>query len=209
MFRRFPLLSRMTQVIRLPGPRMPTQKDRSFERVATPHMEYVYRVARRLARDEHEAEDLVQETYLKAYKAFERFEMREYGIRPWLLRILNNTFLNRAERQNRAPRAVDHESLEKLSPAGTSRQVGDVDEPLNFENLDAEVKTAVGKLLPEFRSVLLLWGTKDHTYQEIAEILDVPIGTVMSRLHRARRQLTETLRDYAKANRLIVTKELG
>jgi len=188
---------------------MPTHDDRSFEHVAFPHMDYVFRVARRLARDEHEAEDLLQETYLKAYKAFERFEMRAFGIRPWLLRILNNTFLNRRARQSRAPRATEHAALEQLGPADESRPLAEDGEPLNFEHLDEEVKNAVEQLLPEFRSVLLLWGTKDYTYQEIAEILNVPIGTVMSRLHRARRQLTDTLREYARMNRLTVAKDVG
>ena len=86
---------------------MPAKAEKSFEELAVPHLELVYRVARRLCRNEHEAEDLVQETYLKAYKAFERFEMREFGIKPWLLKILHNTFLNRLARQRRAPRLAD------------------------------------------------------------------------------------------------------
>ncbi len=176
--------------------------DNSFESLALPHLDTVYRVALRLARDEHEAEDLVQETYLKACKAFGRFEMREFGIRPWLLRILHNTFLNRVSRNKRAPRAADQQSLDQVH--ADEFEGGSVcDLPvLDYENLDSEVRTALDRLSPEFRLVLSLWATMDFSYQEIADILDVPIGTVMSRLHRARRQLVRELEDYARENRL-------
>src|SRR5574337_888432 len=103
----------------------------SFEELALPHLEVVYRVAVRLAKNEHEAEDLLQETYLKAQKAFQRFEMREFGIRPWLLKILNNTFLNRAARERRAPRASEQEILEQV--AGESDDSGRGDS-LDFEH---------------------------------------------------------------------------
>ncbi|MBU0639589.1 MAG: sigma-70 family RNA polymerase sigma factor [Planctomycetes bacterium] len=182
---------------------MPPEDEKSFEELAVPHLETVYRVARRLARREHEAEDLVQETYLKAYKAFASFEMREYGIKPWLLKILHNTFLNRRARESRAPKATDQQTLEQMQEASSSD--GDVNNPpeLDYEHLDQEVKEAIDGLQPEFRSVLLLWATMELSYQEIADILSVPIGTVMSRLHRARRQLTRVLYEYARANRLV------
>jgi RNA polymerase sigma-70 factor (ECF subfamily) len=168
--------------------------ENSFEALALPHMELVYRIARRLTRDHHEAEDLVQETYLKAYAAFGRFEMRQFGIRPWLLRILNNTFLNRQQRQQRAPRAADQQALDEIhadDPVITAPE-------LDFEHLDGEVKAALDSLSPEFRSVLLLWATMEFSYKEIAEILEVPVGTVMSRLHRARKQLIDALAEYAR-----------
>lgn len=172
--------------------------DKSFETLALAHLDVVYRVARRLTKDEHEAEDLVQETYFRAYRAFDKFEMREYGIRPWLLKILNNTFLNRVAREKKAPRATDQQTLEETQAA----EGGTTPPELDLEHLDAEVKQAIDDLSPEFRMVLLLWATMEHSYQEIAEILELPIGTVMSRLHRARQQLTRKLEDYARANRL-------
>lgn len=178
--------------------------DKAFEALAVPHLELVYRVARRLSGDDHEAEDLVQETYLKAYRAFERFELRDHGIKPWLLKILHNSFLNRATRQKRAPRATDDRNLELLSePDESDNPVGAPPE-LDFESLDAEVVQAIDGLRGEFRSVLLLWATMELSYQEIADTLSVPIGTVMSRLHRARQQLVRALADYARANRLVV-----
>lgn len=177
---------------------MPGEHEHSFEALAVPHLETVFRVARRLCRDVHEAEDLVQETYLKAHAAFERFEIREFGIKPWLLKILHNTFLNRQARKRRAPKAVDHQTLEQVHADGDALTPPDLD----YERLDEEVKQAIDQLPPEFRDVLLLWATMEVSYQEIAGILNVPIGTVMSRLHRARQQVTRSLGDFAREQRL-------
>lgn len=182
---------------------MGKQNDASFEELAVPHLGTVYRVARRLARNEHAAEDLVQETYLKAYKAFGRFEMREFGIKPWLLKILHNTFLNRYARESRAPRATDHTTLEQIHESTDGRGSPDAPPTLDYEHVDQEVKHAIDELPGEFRSVLLLWATMELSYQEIADILEIPIGTVMSRLHRARQQLVKKLNDYAVSNRLV------
>jgi len=176
---------------------MPVEDEQSFEALALPHLETVYRIARRLCRNDHEAEDLVQETYLKACGAFSRFQMREFGIRPWLLKILHNTFFNRRARQKNAPKSVDQQTLDQVS---AGEHIGPA--ALDYENLDGEVKRAIDALQPEFREVLLLWATMEVSYQEIAEILSVPIGTVMSRLHRARQQLTRALDSFAREHRL-------
>jgi RNA polymerase sigma-70 factor (ECF subfamily) len=176
--------------------------DKSFDALAMPHLDAVYRVARRLARNEHEAEDLVQETYMKAWRAFDTFDLREFGIKPWLLRILHNTFINRSTRESRAPKATDQQNLEQMYEDTHTAATLEGPPVLDYEHLDAEVKEAIESLQPEFRSVLLLWATMEHSYQEIADILKVPIGTVMSRLHRARQHLTKALRDFAARNRL-------
>lgn len=182
---------------------MPLAGDNSFEGLALPHIEAVYRIARRMARDEHEAEDLVQETYLKAQRAFASFTVREFGIMPWLLRILHNTFLNRQSRRLRGPRSTDHRLLAEV-------EAGDSGQPLlpqlDFDRLDGEVKRALDALPDEFRSVIVLWSTMEFSYKEIADILRVPIGTVMSRLHRARQQLARALREFATEHRLITTE---
>lgn len=170
--------------------------DNSFEAVAMPHLEAAFRLARRLARDEHEAEDLVQESFLKAFQAFGGFEMREFGIRPWLLKILYNAFLNRRARERNAPRAADQQTLESHAESGTTLP------DLDHEHLDEEVKHALNTLAPEFRSVMLLWATMELSYKEIAEILSLPVGTVMSRLYRARAQLAASLAGFARRNRL-------
>jgi len=182
---------------------MALEGNKSFEDLAIPHLETVYRVARRLARDEHEAQDLVQETFLKGFRAFASFEMREFGIKPWLLKILHNTFLNRRARESRAPRPTDQKTLEQVHESPSASQSTGGTPEVDYELLDEEVKRAIDSLQPEFRAVMLLWGTMELSYKEIAEVLNVPIGTVMSRLHRARQQLALTLKDYAQANRLI------
>lgn len=171
--------------------------DKSFEALALPHLDITYRVARRLTRNEHEAEDLVQETFLKAYRAFDTFEEREFGIRPWLLRILHNTYINRVTRERRAPKATDQPALEQAE-AGDAPALPELD----FEHLDEEVKQALDRLSPDFRTVMLLWATGEFSYQQIADVLELPIGTVMSRLHRARQQLARALRDFAREHRI-------
>lgn len=180
---------------------MPRSSDSVFERAALPHLDAVYALARRLSGNDADAEDLVQETYLKAQRAFGRFEMREYGLRPWLMRILHNTFLNRKAREKTLPRSVGNDMLDWAQDNASSAAT--LSPPaLDYERMDAEVKAALDRLAPEFRSVLLMWATGEHTYQDIAEALSLPIGTVMSRLHRARHQLTQALHDYARENRL-------
>lgn len=170
----------------------------TFEAVAMPHLPLLYRVARRLTRDDHHAEDLVQETYLKAYRAFNSFELRSFGIKPWLLKILNNTFLNRQAKESRGPRSVDHSTLEETHAADETTVLPELD----LEHVDEELKAALDGLSPDFRSVLLLWATMELSYQEIADILGLPIGTVMSRLHRARQHVTRQLGEFARENRL-------
>ncbi|MGE3180779.1 MAG: sigma-70 family RNA polymerase sigma factor [Phycisphaerae bacterium] len=180
---------------------MPRVDEKAFESLALPHLDAVYRFARRLSGDENEAHDLVQETYLKAYKAFEKFELREFGVKPWLLKILHNAFLNRQAKIKRSPFAADQQALDEMH-ADESRTYSDEISQLSLDDLDEEVKTALERLTPEFRAIILLWGTMEFSYQEIADILGIPIGTVMSRLHRARSQLLHALRDYAREQRL-------
>lgn len=180
--------------------------ENSFESLALTHLDAVYRFARRLTGDEHESEDLVQETYLRAYKAFGRFELRDFGVKPWLLKILHNTYLNRRVRDQKAPKSTDQQTLDEMHSEAVTN-TGESPLELDYENLDAEVKRALELLSPEFRSIILLWSTMELSYQEISEILSVPIGTVMSRLHRARQQLMKSLKDYARERRLVAGEE--
>lgn len=176
-----------------------------FARLALPHTDAVFRVARRLCNSDHEAEDLVQETYLKALKGFAEFELRNFGIKPWLLRILHNTFLNRRARDQRAPRATDPAALHAVA-VESDRHTPEL-ASLDLDRLDEEVKQAMDELSDEFRIVLILWASMELSYQEIADTLDVPIGTVMSRLHRAKRQMIERLAEYAKGQRLTIVRD--
>ena len=199
-----------------PGGATPQRGLRDFDEAVLCHIDLVYRIALRLSGDSHEAEDLVQETFLRAHQAFGRFELREYGTKPWLLKILHNVFFSRREQAGRLPVRTEDIGLEDLvaetgrgscaesgfpdgegggsAPTGTSAPRRP---EVNWEDFDEELKAAVESLPPDYRSVVLLWALGDLSYQEIAEVLDCAIGTVMSRLYRARQQLSSALRGYA------------
>lgn len=170
-----------------------------FDRLALEHIDSVYRMAMQLARHPDEASDLVQETYLKALRVAERFEEKGGGIRPWLFKILHNAFYSRVGRAKRQPALADD-----LPEAASAGPAPDEPEPawdlasLDWEHVDERLKEAIASLRPEYRSVLLLWGVEGMKYREIADIQEIPIGTVMSRLHRARAMLAEQLADYAE-----------
>jgi RNA polymerase sigma-70 factor (ECF subfamily) len=168
----------------------------SFEKLALEQMDTLYRVARRLTRDPERANDLVQETYLRAFRAKESFELKEYGIRPWLLRIMQNLHFSRSGREKRQPVSVEDGSLESADLDALPEQPG-VPAPIDIERMDDQLVKALDGLAVDYQIVLLMWAVDDLTYKEIAHTLDIPIGTVMSRLHRARQKLGEQLREYA------------
>jgi RNA polymerase sigma-70 factor, ECF subfamily len=174
------------------------EEARQFEEVVLCHFDLVYRLALKLTHDQHEAEDLVQETFLKAHRAFAGFELRGYGAKPWLLKILHNVYLTRRGKAGRSPTLMDDLSLDDIA-AELEREPlpGFGPEPMNWEQFDDELKAAVQALSPDYRSVLLLWALGDLSYKEIADVLGCAVGTVMSRLFRARHQLGESLADYA------------
>jgi RNA polymerase sigma-70 factor (ECF subfamily) len=187
-----------------------------FEKLALEQMDMLYRVAGRLTRDADRAADLVQETYLRAFRSRDAFELQEHGIRPWLLRIMRNLHLSRADRDRRRPVAMDGEALDSLNASeplpGDAAATGDLeapgvppgrDVPLDWELLDDRLKAALENLQEEYQIVLLLWAVEDLSYKEIADVLDIPIGTVMSRLHRARQKLSAQLKDYARQEGMI------
>jgi RNA polymerase sigma-70 factor (ECF subfamily) len=181
----------------VPGvPPMNADSAEHFEKLALDEMDTLYRVARRLTRDPERANDLVQETYLRAFRARESFELKEYGIRPWLLRIMQNLHFSRAGREKRQPVAVEDGSLEAADLDAMPEQPG-VPLPIDIEHMDDQLVKALDSLAIDYQIVLLMWAVDDLTYKEIAHTLDIPIGTVMSRLHRARQKLGEQLRDYA------------
>ncbi|MFQ5500894.1 MAG: RNA polymerase sigma factor [Phycisphaerae bacterium] len=177
---------------------MPTKITRHFEDVVLCHLDLVYRMAVKLSGDPHEAEDLVQETFLRAHRAFSKFELREYGAKPWLLRILHNVFYTRCGQAKKAPSLLSDLSLDDIAAELEqgpiqSLKVGELD----WDQFDEELKAAVLSLTPEYRSVIVLWALADLSYKEIAKVLDCALGTVMSRLFRARQQLGEALNDFA------------
>jgi len=178
-----------------------------FERLALEQLDMLYRLARRLVRgDTAKAEDLVQETYLRALKAREGFDLNEgYGIRPWLIRIMHNLHVSRAEREKRQPQAADDQHLEAAAGGAGDSASSNLPplDPASFEGMDDQLVRALNTLPPEYQSVLTLWAIDDFSYKEIAAALDIPIGTVMSRLYRARHQLSDQLRDYATKEGMI------
>jgi RNA polymerase sigma-70 factor (ECF subfamily) len=170
-----------------------------FERLAMEHMNMLYRIARRITRDQASAEDLVQETYLRAFRARDSFDLQQYGIRPWLVRIMHNLNLSQSKRGGKQPVSVENEVLD-TGPQGTASLPLN---PASFEGMDERLVRAVNALPEEYQSVLLLWAVEDFSYKEIAAAVDVPIGTVMSRLHRARERLSVQLRDFAKSEGIV------
>jgi RNA polymerase sigma-70 factor, ECF subfamily len=173
-----------------------------FEQLALEQMDMLFRVARRLSRDAVRAEDLVQETFVRALRARDTFDLQEYGIRPWLLRILHNLHLNSAQRENRQPVGLEDDHLEGLASASQG-DTGLPLDPRSLEGMDEQLVRAIEQIPEEYASVLMLWAVEDFSYKEISESLEIPIGTVMSRLHRARQRLSEQLRDYALQERII------
>jgi len=173
---------------------------KQFDALALEHLDTLYRLARRLVGDPARAEDLVQESYLRAVRSWQTFTLDErYGIRPWLVRILHNVYVTRGQQEGRQPRPVDGEALDALS----AREPSPSPELPDFDVLDERVAHALEALPVEYKSVLLLWAVEGFAYKEIAEALDVPIGTVMSRLHRARQRMAAALKDFAREQRLI------
>jgi len=168
-----------------------------FHRLALAELESVHRMAFHLCRNGDEAGDLVQETFLRALKAEPRFELRERGIRPWLFKILHNIFYTKVGRDRRSPTLADdlrHESaaseLDNPAPAWDLAS-------LDWEQVDDRLKRAIDELDGRYRDVLLLWAIEGLKYREVADVLDVPLGTVMSRLYRARSILSEQLASVA------------
>ena len=170
-----------------------------FESMALEHMDALYRMAMQLSRHPDEASDLVQETYLKAFRVADRYEEKGGGIRPWLFKILHNVFYSRLDKARRQPTAVeDFPTATADGPAPDEPPPAWNMSSLNWEHVDGRLKTAIENLKPEYRSVLLLWGVEGLKYREIAEIHEVPIGTIMSRLHRARGILAAELGEMAE-----------
>jgi RNA polymerase sigma-70 factor (ECF subfamily) len=178
-----------------------------FSEQAMPFMDALYTAALRLAHNAADAEDLVQETYLKAYRAYDGFE-EGTNLRAWLYRILTNTFINSYRSKKRRPDETDIDEVEVLylyrrlggleaAAAGRSAE----EELLDWFT-DSEVKEAVEALPEQFRIAVLLSDVEGFSYKEIAEILDIPIGTVMSRLHRGRKALQRQLYEFAKSRHL-------
>lgn len=169
-----------------------------FETEMLPHIKPLYHFAYRLTGDENDAHDLVQDTYLKAYRFFSSYE-RGSNAKAWLFRILKNSFINNYRKASKEPGKVDYEEAENYLNTGKSAYSDTIDgrEKLFRGLIGDEVARALNALPIDFRTVIILCDVEEFSYEEIAKIIDIPIGTVRSRLHRARKMLREMLIGYA------------
>jgi RNA polymerase sigma-70 factor (ECF subfamily) len=177
-----------------------------FEQDTLPFLDQLYSAALRMTKSPADAEDLVQETYLKAYAAFDSFT-EGTNLRAWLFRILTNTFINNYRKGQRQPFSEPVDDLTDAQMHGIDARLPGGMRSAEVEALerigDAEVLAALADLPDDFRLAVYLADVEGFPYKEIAEIMDTPIGTVMSRLHRGRKLLRDALQGYAREHGLI------
>jgi len=177
-----------------------------FERVALPHLSHLYTSAFYLTKDTSEAEDLVQETYLRAFRFFHKFQP-ETNCRAWLLSILRNLFINRYRQKQREPQTLDWEKIdevyESIMERGEKKERGNPENLFVSQLLDEEVEKALRELPEEFRTAIVLVDIEELSYEEAAMVMDCAKGTIRSRVSRGRRMLQVALRDYALKRGLI------
>lgn len=171
---------------------------KEFEKEALPHMDALYNFALRMTGDSDDANDLVQDTYLKAFRFFDKFE-KGTNCKAWLFRILKNTFINTYRKKTKEPDKVDYEDVESfyenVKPSSTDS--AHLEKEIYDNLLDDEISAAIASLPDDFKTVVILSDIEGFTYDEIADFVDVPVGTVRSRLHRARKMLFAKLYKYA------------
>jgi RNA polymerase sigma-70 factor (ECF subfamily) len=164
--------------------------DEEFTRAALSHLDSLYGTALRLTRRPADAEDLVQDTYLKAFRSAHQFEAGT-NLKAWLFTILHNTFRNIRRHDGRSPVDVDSEAVERAANEGPADQ--SPEQILSRRTLDADLQAALDALPDAFRQAVWLRDVEELSYAEMAKVLDVPIGTVMSRISRGRRALSDGL----------------
>ncbi|NBC09369.1 MAG: sigma-70 family RNA polymerase sigma factor [Bacteroidetes bacterium] len=174
--------------------------DRVFEEEFLPQIDALYTFAYHLTYNEEDANDLVQETYLKAYRFLDRYEAGT-NAKAWLFRILKNAFINEYRKKSKQPNRVDIDEVTNIRDEEDTNYSSylDLREEMFQGMMGDEVTNAINSLPVDFRAVILLCDIEGFTYEEIAKIVDIPIGTVRSRLHRARNMLKDKLKSYAES----------
>ncbi|MEX0927831.1 MAG: sigma-70 family RNA polymerase sigma factor [Balneolales bacterium] len=174
------------------------QKQKEFEIEIIPHLDAMYNFALRLTANPDDAEDLVQESIVKAFRFFNSYEQGT-NARAWLFRIVKNSFINDFRKQSKHPYKVDYNEVDSYYESVRSEQsdTTDLQSILFRDLLDDDITRALANLPEDFRIVVVLSDIEEFTYEEIANMLDVPIGTVRSRLHRGRNLLRKKMMDYA------------
>ena len=175
------------------------RKQEDFEKEIIPHLDAMYNFALKLTQDPDKAEDLVQDTIVKAFRFFDSYEM---GTNPkaWVFRILKNSFINDYRKRSKQPNQVDFDEVSSFYETirAESTDTSDLEDLMYRELVDDHVSAALEDLPEDFRTVVLLCDIEEFTYEEAATMLDVPIGTIRSRLHRGRNLLTAQLLEYAE-----------
>lgn len=178
-----------------------------FEKEAIPHRDALFNFALRMTSDVDDADDLVQETYLKAFRFFDKFE-KGTNCKAWLFRILKNSFINDYRKSVKEPNKVDYEDVQNFYENIKSTEINSQHYEMDaFNNLlDDDISTAITELPEDFRTVIILSDIEGFTYEEIADFVDIPVGTVRSRLHRARKMMYSQLYSYAKEKGFLENK---
>lgn len=174
------------------------KKQKDFDEEIIPHMDALHNFALRLTTDVNDAEDLVQDTIVKAYRFFNSYE-RGTNAKAWMFRILKNSFINNYRKSSKKPSEVDYDEIASYyeSVRAERTETSDLESLMFREMMDDDLSTALLRLPEDFRTVVLLCDVEGYTYEEIANMLDVPIGTIRSRLHRGRNLLKTELEEYA------------
>ncbi|SHG27623.1 RNA polymerase, sigma subunit, ECF family [Fodinibius roseus] len=175
------------------------QKQEDFEEEIIPHLDAMYNFALRLTSDPSDAEDLVQDTIVKAFRFFSSYE-KGTNAKAWLFRILKNSYINNYRKKSKKPSQVDYDEVSTFYETIRAERTdtSDLEDKMFRELIDDDISNALDELPEDFRTVVLLCDVEGFTYEEIANMLDVPIGTIRSRLHRGRNLLKAQLMEYAK-----------
>lgn len=179
--------------------RQEIRKQKDFNDEIIPHLDALYNFGLRLTSDPNDAEDLVQDTIVKAYRFFSSYE-KGTNAKAWLFRILKNSYINNYRKKSKKPQEVDYDEVATFYETirAERTETSDLEDKMFRELIDDDISKALDDIPEDFRTVVLLCDVEDFTYEEIANMLDVPIGTIRSRLHRGRNLLKAQLLEYAQ-----------